>query len=87
MEWSATDQATIAVAQYGSVIGYGPQPPSATTVKALIDNFASLPEMNQQKLLTEDWPKLASPSIEPLLIGIAKGRSPAADTTRRDPSR
>jgi hypothetical protein len=61
----------------------GPQPASPATIKALIENFASLPDIYQQRLLTEDWPKLASPSIEPFLIGIAKGHTQTADTALR----
>jgi hypothetical protein len=60
------------------LISRGPQTASAATT--LLENFASLPELNQQRLLTGDWPKLASLSMAPFLISIAKGRFPAADT-------
>jgi hypothetical protein len=63
-----------------TLITRGPQTASAATIGILLENFASLPELNQERLLTMDWPKLASPSLVPFLISIAKGRSPAADT-------
>ncbi len=62
-----------------TVVSRGPQPPSAALVRALTDSFAALPEMTQQRLLTDDWPKLASPSMVQFLRSIASGSGPARD--------
>jgi hypothetical protein len=58
----------------------GPQPPAASALKALLDNFTLLPEGSQHQLLTSDWPRIGSPAAEPLLKSIAEGGGPLRDS-------
>ncbi len=62
-----------------TLVSRGPQPPSAALVTALGDSFTVLPEMTQQRLLTEDWPKLASLSMVPFLKSVATGNTQGRD--------
>jgi len=62
-----------------TLVSRGPEPASASVIKALTENFAALPDMTQQRLLTSDWPKLASLAMAPFLLNVAKGTAPARD--------
>lgn len=62
-----------------TLISRGPQPPGAEAIRALTDSFADLPESTQHSLLTINWPRIASPSIAPLVKTLASGSSPMRD--------
>jgi hypothetical protein len=63
-----------------TLILHGPQPPAASAMGALFDNFKLLPESSQQQLLTSAWPRIGSPAAEPLLKSIAEGGRPLRDS-------
>jgi hypothetical protein len=50
----------------------GPQPPAPAVVKGLIENYRSLGNGDQQMLLINQWPYLASPEILPMVRSIAE---------------
>lgn len=57
----------------------GPRPPAAAALGALMENFDDLPAGSQQLLLSHEWPRIASPSLQPLVRRIAISKSPARD--------
>ncbi|HWB97256.1 MAG TPA: hypothetical protein VG672_11150, partial [Bryobacteraceae bacterium] len=62
-----------------TLVSRGPQPPAPAISAALLANFRSLPPGSQHALLSIEWPRIASPSVEPLVRSLAEGRSPLRD--------
>jgi hypothetical protein len=58
----------------------GPQPTPPVTVKALAGNFRLLPENSQWNLLSQQWFRIASADLAPMLQSIAEGRGVLRDS-------
>ena len=48
--------------------------------KAIAENFAALPQVSQQSLLTNGWASISSPAMEPVVRSLAGGNSPLRDS-------
>src|SRR5215470_14151054 len=48
--------------------------------KAIAENFAALPQVSQQSLLTTGWANISSPAMEPVVRSLAAGSSPLRDS-------
>jgi hypothetical protein len=66
-----------------TLVTRGPQPTPPATVKALAENFRMLPENSQQTLLSQEWYRIASPELAPMLQSIAEGNSLLRDSALR----
>jgi hypothetical protein len=62
----------------------GPDPAPPATVKALIANFRLLPEFSQQMFLTQQWFRIASPQLEPMIQSLAEGNGAGGNDAVRD---
>jgi hypothetical protein len=61
----------------------GPQPTPPATAKALAANFQQLPENSQQRFLTDEWNRIASPALAPILQSIAASGGDLRDSALR----
>ncbi|MBV8903555.1 MAG: hypothetical protein JOZ22_07970 [Acidobacteriia bacterium] len=62
-----------------TLIARGPQPAAPEVLRTLLENFGDLLEMMQRSLLGDQWSRIASPSIEPVVRSLAQGSSPVRD--------
>jgi hypothetical protein len=58
----------------------GPAPAPPDAVAAVLRTFHDLPENTQQRYLTMDWPRIASPEVLPMIRSLAEGPGPLRDT-------
>ena len=63
-----------------TLINRGAQFAGPDLQKGIAENFAALPEVSQQSLLTSGWVNISSPAMEPVVRSIAGGNSPLRDS-------
>jgi hypothetical protein len=63
-----------------TLISRGSQSAGPDLQKAIAENFAALPQVSQQSLLTTGWANISSPAIDPVVRSLAGGNSPLRDS-------
>src|SRR5215831_13509866 len=63
-----------------TLINRGSQFAGPDLQKGIAENFAALPEVSQQSLLTNGWANISSPAMEPVVRSLAGGNSPLRDS-------
>src|SRR5215831_15324134 len=63
-----------------TLINRGSQFAGPDLQKGIAENFAALPEVSQQSLLTNGWTNISSPAMEPVVRSLAGGNSPLRDS-------
>ena len=66
-----------------TLVTRGPQPTPPATAKALTANFRILPENSQHTFLAQEWYRIASPELAPMLQSIAEGNGLLRDSALR----
>lgn len=57
----------------------GAQPAPASAIASVLENFHELPANTQWRYLTQDWYRIASPTIVSLVRSLAEGTGPVRD--------
>jgi hypothetical protein len=63
-----------------TLINRGSQFAGPDLQKGIAENFAALPQVSQQSLLTNGWANISSPAMEPVVRSRAGGNSPLRDS-------
>src|SRR4030095_10369598 len=63
-----------------TLINRGAQFAGPDLQKGIAENFAALPEVSQQSLLTGGWASISSPAMQPVVRSLAGGNSPLRDS-------